>query len=98
MEQPVAYYGYPTKKRELIFGLFISLISLLLCNCLIYGGLNLGFGLAVICAVVCTGVYLLSCGCRLTPYSGCLLGLSLVLFLGIYKDYLRQTCKFLLTF
>ena len=79
MEQSFAAYGYPTQKRELNFGLFIVLISLLLCNCLIFGGLNLGFGLAVICAIVCTGVYLLGCGYKLTPYSACLLGLSLVL-------------------
>ena len=79
MEQSFAAYGYPTQKRELIFGLFIVLISLLLCNCLIFGGLNLGFGLAVICAVICTAVYLLGCGYKLTPYSACLLGLSLVL-------------------
>ena len=32
MEQSFAAYGYPTQKRELIFGLFIVLISLLLCN------------------------------------------------------------------
>ena len=79
MEQSFISYGYPAKKRELIFGLFTVLISLLLCNCLIYGGLNLGFGIGAICALVCSCVYLLSCGYKLTVYSGCLLGLSVVL-------------------
>ncbi len=79
MQQPLFYVGYPTQKRELIFGVCITLISLLLCNCLIYGGLNLGFGLCVICAILCSAVYLIASGCKPGAYSLSLLFLSAIL-------------------
>ncbi|MBQ4600660.1 MAG: DUF4173 domain-containing protein [Oscillospiraceae bacterium] len=74
--------AYPAKKRELVFGALTVLTGLALVNFTLWGGLNLGFAVASAVCILLSAGYLLSCGCRLTPYSGALLGLSLVIAVG----------------
>lgn len=69
----------PTGKRELRFFGAIVVISLLLADFILFGGFYLGFAAASAACIVCTAVYLLRSGCRLTFYSGALLALSLVI-------------------
>lgn len=95
-QQPVQYYYYthtpapqtppfPTGKRELIFGLFGVIFSLLLCNFTLFGGFNLGFALAAIGCILCTAAYLYAGGFRLDGYSAALLVLSIVICAGFAR-------------
>ncbi len=70
---------FPTGRREWIFGAGLLLTGWLLCSSVIFGGFNLGFAVCACIAAVLSIGYLLCAGCRLRPYSGALLGLSLVL-------------------
>ena len=70
---------FPTGKKEFIFGVFLLILGCLLCNSMFFAGLNLGFALFSGCVILCSTVYLLVSGHRLTVYSGILLLLSLVL-------------------
>ena len=70
---------FPAASRELIFGLALLVIGCLLCNSVVYTGFHLGFALFCGCAILCSTVYLLHSGCRLSLYSGSLLGMSLVI-------------------
>ena len=77
---------YPVGRRELVFGGLILLAGILLCNFTLYGGFNLGFGIGIWVTVLSTAGYLLSGGCRLTPYSGVLLGMTLVISAGFARS------------
>lgn len=78
MEENLSSLPFPTGKRELWL-LGISLVvGIAFANCAVYYGFNLGFAvIAVVCIVVSTG-YLIRSGCKLTPYSGALLVLSVL--------------------
>ena len=70
---------FPMGKKELIFGLGILIFSLLLCNSLLYGGVNLGAGVAALGLLGCTFAYLRSCGHKPDRYTAALLILSAVI-------------------
>ena len=70
---------FPSGKREFLFALVILITGCFLCNSLIYGGLNLGFAVFSGVIIVSTVIYLLSRGCKPTPYSILLLVCSLVI-------------------
>ena len=70
---------HPAGNRELFFAFFSAVCALFLTNMTLFGGFNLGFGIAVILSVVCTAGYLLRCGCRKSPYALTVLGLCLVI-------------------
>ena len=61
--------AHPAGKRELIFAFFSAVCALFLTNMTLFGGFNLGFGIAVILSVVCAAGYLLKSGCRKSPYA-----------------------------
>lgn len=70
---------FPMGKKELIFALGILIFSMLLCNSLFYGGVNLGVGIAVLGLLGCTFVYLRSCGHKPDRYTAILLILCAVI-------------------
>lgn len=72
--------------KELVFSLFAMIFSLLLCNFTLFGGFNLGFGIAAFAYILCSGIYLLSVGCRPTFYSITLLVLSLIIAAGFGRS------------
>jgi len=76
---PPAPKAFPAEKRELVFGALILVCACLLCNSLFYGGLYLGFALFSSLVLTISTIYLLRSGCKLTGYTGALLGLSLVI-------------------
>lgn len=69
----------PVGKPELIFGILILCISLLLINCVFFGGFHLGFAIAYGLCVLCSSGYLLCSGRKPGLYSTALLLLSLVI-------------------
>ena len=73
-------------RKELIFAGCILLASLLFCNFTGFGGFNLGFGIGSILVTLCSSLYFLSCGHKLTPYSGLLLGMSIVIASGFARS------------
>ena len=70
---------FPTGKREFIFAFAILGIGWLLCNCVFYAGLNLGFAIFSCAAIVCSAVYLMTKGCKPSAYTLVLLACSLVI-------------------
>lgn len=70
---------FPTGKKELRLCGIILLLSVLLADFVIYGGLNLGFALTAAGGVIAAWSYLRRSGCRPTGYSTALLLLSLVI-------------------
>jgi len=86
MESAEMPRSYPTRGKELIFAACILCSCLLLCNFIIYGGLNLGFAIAAILTIACSVTYLLLNRCRLTVYSSALLVLSLVIAAGFARS------------
>lgn len=75
-----------TGKKELVFGFFVTLCCLMMANFTLFGGFSLGFSIAAVAYILCAAIYLLSTGCRLTLYSGLLLGLSLVISAGYARS------------
>lgn len=78
-QTPPPAAAFPTGKKEGIFGLLISVFGLMLCNSILFGGFQLGFAVFAPICIACGTVYLLSSGCRLTPYSGAILALCLLI-------------------
>ena len=76
--QPPKQVILPTDNPEMIFSLLILVMGCLLCNSMFHG-LHLGFSLFSGVLILCSTGYLLNRGCKLTLYSGTLLGLSLVI-------------------
>lgn len=76
---PTQQLAFPIGKREVIFGGLLLTCCFALCNFTLFGGFNLGFAIAAIFCIVCSCGYLLATGCRLDSYSGCLLGLSILI-------------------
>lgn len=77
---------FPTGKRELIFGIFAVICSLLLCNFTLFGGFNLGFALAAIACMACSVGYLYASGRRADGYSTALLGLCVIICAGFARS------------
>lgn len=84
-EEP-ALPAFATGAKELIFGVLILIFGMLLCNSVLYGGFHLGFAIFSGLTVLCTAVYLLLSGHKLTFYSGSLLVLSLVICAGFGRS------------
>ena len=76
---PAVQMLFPTGQRELRFCAAILIAGILLANFVVYGGFNLGFAVMAVACVLCSAVYLLSSGRKISAYSGTLLGLSLVI-------------------
>lgn len=85
---PAPWTGYPqppvkpsfgTGRREMRLFAVIAVISVLMADVTLYGGLNLGFALTAATGIVVTAGYLLHSGARLSGYSGSLLALSLLI-------------------
>ena len=72
----------PAGNKELLFGLFAVLLGLFAANMILFGGLNLGFAIASLLSICLSFWYLRSSGCKPTPYTNCLLVLSLVIAAG----------------
>ena len=70
---------FPMGRKELLFALGILIFSMMLCNSLYCGGVNLGVGVAVLGLLGCSFVYLLSCGHKPDRYTGCMLILCAVI-------------------
>lgn len=77
---------FPAGGKELTFGLLTLICGMLLCNFTLFGGFQLGFGIALSAYILCAAGYLLAAGGKLTPYSTVLLVLSL----GIAAGYGRS--------
>lgn len=71
--------AFATTAKEFVFGILILVIACLLVNSVFYAGMNLGFAIFSVCAVLCSTGYLLRSGHRLTSYSAALLILTLVI-------------------
>ena len=72
----------PAGNKELLFGLFAVLLGLFAANMILFGGLNLGFAIASLLSICLSWWYLSRSGCKTTPYTNCLLVLSLVIAAG----------------
>lgn len=79
-------FAFPTGGAELFFGLFALVASMMLCNFTIFGGFNLGFGIAMCASILCAVGYLLAAGGRLNVYSSLLLVISLVISAGFGRS------------
>lgn len=84
-EQNIQKTGFPTGKKELLFGAAILPAALALLNCVLWGGFQLGFSIAAILCIAAATGYLLTSGCRLNGYTAALLGLSVVICAGFAR-------------
>jgi len=79
-------FTFPTGIKEQLFGILALICGLMMCNFVIFGGLELGFGIAMCAYILCAGGYLLSSGGRLSVYSGILLLLSMGISMGFGRS------------
>ena len=77
---------FPSGGKEIALCALMLILSVLLVNFGIWGGLNLGFALAGVAIVAATTVYLIRSGRRPGLYSGALLLLSLVILAGFPRS------------
>lgn len=70
---------FPTEKKEILFGIGILCGALFLINSFFFGGLNLGFAIAVCLCILCSGIYLLSRGNKLQFYPLAILVLTMAI-------------------
>ena len=85
-ENTVPTIPFPAGKRELVFGILLLISAFGLCNFTIYGGFNMGFALGAIACSLCSFGYLLNAGRKVTPYSGGLLLLSVIIAAGFARS------------
>lgn len=84
--QPPEPEVFPAARNELLFALCTCLCAVLYANCLLFGGLHLGFALALTGCILCTWVYLNSRGKRGTVYSRAILVLCLIITAGFGRS------------
>ena len=77
---------FTARGRELVFGGITLLMSVLMCNFVLYGGFHLGFGLAAMGAIGCTWVYLYKSGRHFGWYEKALLLFSLLIAPGFGRS------------
>ena len=70
---------FPSGKWEFLFATVVLICGCLLCNSMLYGGLNLGFAVYSTMILAATVIYLICRGCKPTAYSIVLLLCSLVI-------------------
>lgn len=85
-EEPERKPGFPTGKREGIFGLLMLAFAMALCNSVLYGGFSLGFSLFATASLICSYVYLRCAGCRPDGYGTTLLVLCIVIAAGFARS------------
>ena len=83
---PAERPAFPTGKKELLFALGAVFSALALVNCLLFGGANLGFALAMICSLSFATAYLWSCGKRPNGYNLTISGLSIAIAAGFIRS------------
>ena len=49
---------HPAGAKELLFGLGLLICALFLCNCVLFGGFNLGFAIGTVLCLLCSTLYL----------------------------------------
>lgn len=79
-------FAFPTGGKELLYALLALAFGMMLCNFVLYGGFELGFGIAMCGYIVCATGYLLASGGRLSFYSVLLLLLSLGIAAGFGRS------------
>ncbi len=75
----------PAGRREAGFAGAVLVIALLMANCVLMGGFQLGFALTAAASLIAGWVYLRSAGRRPGWYENCLLGLSVAIALGFAR-------------
>lgn len=85
-EGKAAHSSYPARRGEALLALGMGLGGALLANSLLYGGFYLGFALAAALILAVTAAYLLARGHALTPYTGALLVLCMLIALGFMRS------------
>ena len=83
---PPAPPAYATGSRDISFAVILTLCSIALWNCILFGGLNLGAAVMIVLTLGCTTVYLLQTGHKLNWYSGSMLTLSLLAATGFARS------------
>lgn len=78
--------GFSTGKRELGLGIATVLLSVFLVDFMLFGGLQLGFAVLSAVSIGVATAYLLRSGCKLTWYSGALLGLSVAIAVSFLRS------------
>ena len=78
MPQNSFFKSFQTEKKELLFGAALLAICMLMFNSIIAGGFQLGYAIAYVLCVLCSGGYLISRGHKLNFYSAALLVLSMI--------------------
>ena len=83
---PPAPLAYTTGSKDISFAVILTLCSIALWNCILYGGLNLGAAIAMVLMIGCTAVYLRCSGCKADWYSGSMLILSVLAAAGFARS------------
>lgn len=84
--QPQRSFVFPTGGKELLYALLALACGMMLCNFVIFGGFELGFGIAMCAYILCAAGYLLASGGRLNAYSTVLLLLSMGIAAGFGRS------------
>lgn len=83
---PGKSFLFPTGGKEMIYGLLTLIFGMMMCNCVIFGGFELGFAIAMCGYILCAAAYLLASGGRLRFYSILLLLLSIGIAAGFGRS------------
>lgn len=86
VSKPLHPNAYLTGDRELLFGGAVLILSVVLCNCLLFGGLNFGFMLAMLGSVGVTFLYLHRSGKTVRGYAAALLILSIIITVSFIRS------------
>ena len=86
VQPPAEHPFFPTGKKELLFGIGAAVSGLATVNCLIFGGANLGFAVAVILSLCFAATYLWCCGRKPGVYAIALMSLSAVIAAGFVRS------------
>ena len=79
-------FTFQTGIKDQFFSIFALVCGLMMCNFVIFGGFQLGFGIAMCVYIVCAAGYLLISGGRLSIYSLLLLLLSMGISMGFGRS------------
>lgn len=84
--EPVPEHPFMARGREFLFGGVTLLLSVLMCNFVLYGGFHLAFGLVALSAIGCAWLYLKKSGRRFGRYEKALLILSMIICTGFGRS------------